>query len=381
MPFSINNFVTGYDHTAAGQVDGASLNAATEQAEPDTGIGLVFYSVDYGPGVPDVPNPDNLPNPATKKRYFWIRVPYNTSASQNPIAYGWNPAADSDATLLKWLPVNQDLSTIEGSANDAVAKATNALQVANTSLINANAAKNSATAASNTANAASDSAQTATDTANTALTAANEAKTNAQTAINQSNTAVALVNSKRDINTLSPSGISGQRMRVNAASNAVEWFSEPDTYVKLVERQAKGVAGGDTINGENTRKLNRVDSNSGNLVTLDPVTGLITFTQAGTYYVRARATIRVSNAKGHQLCLMNGGNTLLSGISGYQFLNGYVDNFTDQVCGIVVVDLVATKIIHLGHYTNDAVAGSGLGQAANVGPEEIYAEFECWKIK
>lgn len=181
MAIPVEDFLNGVDYTAYGSWSGALVNqgfanlAPNDNAAGAEAIGLTLWSKDSALDTPRVPDPSGL-GAGKWKRYLWVRIPHTSSTSKNPIIYGWNDSAVSDATLLKWLTPTVDTGELQDQIDTLVVQV-NALQ---TSVNNVLA---QVTAAVTQSNAAVTTAQTAVNTATNALNAANTAETDAQTAI------------------------------------------------------------------------------------------------------------------------------------------------------------------------------------------------------
>jgi len=98
MPASAQDFIGGFDPSAAGSITGPQLLALIQSGTPYGDKGLIVVTADDGSGNPDVPNAV-----ATTKwqAYVWVR-----HLASSAVAYLWNPAAASDATFLKWQQIN-----------------------------------------------------------------------------------------------------------------------------------------------------------------------------------------------------------------------------------------------------------------------------------
>lgn len=205
----IQDFTNGIDYTS-GPLSATLLNQGFSllvgNFAPDLGSGLapIIWTLDTALNVPNVPNPSTGKSGWT--RYFWMRLPFFTGATQSPgQIYTWNDDAINDATYLKWISTSFDdtailaqltvLTTQVNTALNAAATAntnsTNALNNANSAVTVANNAANSVAAATAAASAASLAATAANNTANAASTsaaAANAVASAAQTSATNANT-------------------------------------------------------------------------------------------------------------------------------------------------------------------------------------------------
>lgn len=163
MALTAFDFTKGVDFSALASATGSDHNnlidAGTPRSDSATeGKGLNIWTVDSALDTPIVPDAAGT----TKwKRYTWIRVPFAGAASKTPTLYGWNEDAASDATLLKWLPITADLSTIESDIATLQSDLITAAAVAAEALTTAGQAYTAANNALNIANAAQTDATTA----------------------------------------------------------------------------------------------------------------------------------------------------------------------------------------------------------------------------
>ena len=125
-------------------------------------------------------------------------------------------------------------------------------------------------------------------------------------------------------------------------------------YWVFVEQQAVGVNAGNSVNGFQTRVLNTVQTNGGSDVTLDTVTGIMTFA-AGTYSVNFRAP---GFGLSHQAILRRTAGGALMFCSSEIAATG---TQTHTVCSGYLT-FASTDTIELRQYTN-AVVTNGLGKA------------------
>lgn len=91
---NVNDFVVGFDPTAATSITGAQLAQLVNSATPSSDRGLILVSTDAA-GLPNVPDANTT---AEWKRYMWLRV-----SATYVTAYVWNPNGATDATYLNWV--------------------------------------------------------------------------------------------------------------------------------------------------------------------------------------------------------------------------------------------------------------------------------------
>ncbi len=154
----------GIDILALNSVSGSELNQLVDAGRLGPFRGMVIETIDTGPGVPDVPDPNGNylgVFPTWWKRYIWRRVAVDGDEIQN---YCWDENIPVDGTTLFW-------SLIDKNGRDA-------LTIANTALTNAATAQNTA-----------DTAQTNATNAQTSADAAQATADNAQ-AVGEANSAL-----------------------------------------------------------------------------------------------------------------------------------------------------------------------------------------------
>lgn len=87
-----------FDPTGYTNITGAQLLQLIQGTLPSTDVGMFIKTFDDASGNPDVPD---AISDATYQTCGWLRIGL-TSVS----CYVWNPAAATDATLLKWASIN-----------------------------------------------------------------------------------------------------------------------------------------------------------------------------------------------------------------------------------------------------------------------------------
>lgn len=139
-------------------------------------------------------------------------------------------------------------------------------------------------------------------------------------------------------------------------------------YSKFSDKKTAGTAGGTCVAGWQRRTLNTTDANQiGGFLASDTV-GL----HAGTYDFRARTP---SYGSGLHKCALydeSGPGYVLYGSNG--FSGG------DSVMSGRFSFAGADRAFSVRHYIASAATTAGLGLASNLGLEELYTEFELWKV-
>lgn len=146
-------------------------------------------------------------------------------------------------------------------------------------------------------------------------------------------------------------------------------------YSRVADRKASGVNGGSSVAGFNTRVLQTIGVNAGDIIS---VTANVVTLRPGTYRFAAQAPC---NAGGfHRLDLFS--NT--AGVSVANQVNilsfaGTGATTTATASGIFTI--AANTAFILRHNITIAVATTGMGPAMNTsGVDEIYAVIEFWRI-
>lgn len=377
MAFVIQDFDKGVDLTGVNPISAAQLNQLIDGGVPHAMRGLTLYSIDSALNTPDVPNPLAGATYTKFKRYIWIRKPYNTATSTQPIAYVWDDDAVSDATLLKWKDLAIDLTAFIAEIDAAVV-------VANAANATANAANVAAANAAVLANTATNNATAALTAANNASAAATVANANAGAAQSTATSAAAdaaaalvAVSAKKDVNAaINPGGIGRQLIRTNLAADGVEWFNPKDLYIQAFEQQATTVNGGAASNGANVRVINNLAYNTGGLASL--AGNKITLIVPGTYRIAIRCPYVTTKPNQAFLIKDSDGSVLLQG-SSQDFIGGGGYQGNSFVVGCITV--VANTVVRVDHYFLGAdVAAYALGKSSGTGPVgqvEIYTMFEA----
>lgn len=204
MALTSQDFLKGLDFTGINPATGADHNNLIELAAPASdsaseGKGIVVWTVDSALDTPVVPNAVSV----TKwKRYIWLRIPHATATVNTPLIYGWNDAAVSHATYLKWVQstvdltdVLADIAALEADTAQLTGDIANANTLASTANTTANTALTNAANALGTANGAAANALTAIGLGNQGITDAAAAQATANTAVTNAAAAQATANS------------------------------------------------------------------------------------------------------------------------------------------------------------------------------------------
>ena len=146
-----------------------------------------------------------------------------------------------------------------------------------------------------------------------------------------------------------------------------------DEVLHVRDEKTSGTNGGSSIAGQNTRVLNTEIANtitgaslSSNQVTLP----------AGTYFVDAEAPTH--DVLRHRLSIYNVSDTAYEIWGPATYSDG---GFGAQRCRMIGVFVItAEKTFELRHYTQSAVATTGLGLAVGEGTIEAYAELVIEKL-
>lgn len=145
-------------------------------------------------------------------------------------------------------------------------------------------------------------------------------------------------------------------------------------YSRIIDSKTAGTTGGAATAGIQTRTLNSLAINSGDVVTLTSNTFTL---RPGTYQVAASAPALGVGA--NRISLWNATNSTraLNGVSSYSNpTNG------DQVRAILNgrFTITANTDFQIQHTCQSAAATNGLGIAMNDGNSEIYTVVELWRL-
>ncbi|MBE9178659.1 hypothetical protein IQ268_08815 [Oculatella sp. LEGE 06141] len=146
-------------------------------------------------------------------------------------------------------------------------------------------------------------------------------------------------------------------------------------YSRIVDSKASGTNGGSAFAGIQTRTLNSIVTNSGDVTNLSSNRFTL---RAGTYRIFASAPGIAVNA--HRIFLWNATSSTrtIDGKPSYS-------NSTDVVASLSLLQgtftIAANTDFEIRHYCLNAFAGSGLGGACGEATiSEIFTEVELWRI-
>lgn len=356
------DFDKGVDLTAVNPITAANINSLMDNAVPHIDKSINLYTVDTALNTPDVPDPNTNGTYNKFKRYLWIRIPHASSPTTIPNVYAWNDSAANVATYLRWQSIIIDLTAF--AAQIAAATATAAGATA------------SALASNVTANSAASQAALALAAANAAQTTATNAATSATAAVATANAANGTVALGRIVQ-----GTAGQKIRTNSGASALEYYSDANNYVKITEKQNKGVDAGGNAVGRNIRQLNTIEYDAGGNIT-NIAGSVITIAKTGTYRISAWAIGKESGGNGQQLFIIKNavvGVPVIEGLSVAAPISTYV---TLMLYGIL--QLNAGDTISLEHYFTANGVTNTQGRAANINPnaagKEVYSCIELYKM-
>lgn len=146
-------------------------------------------------------------------------------------------------------------------------------------------------------------------------------------------------------------------------------------YSLLVGSFASGTQGGSAASGIQTRALNTIIINSGDIVNL---AGNIFTLRPGTYRIRASAPAYAVGVHRTFLWNVTGSTRVLNGDSAAS--NTVYPTLTRSVV-TGTFTITANTGFELRHYCQSAFASTGLGIAAGeAGVNEIYASVELWRL-
>jgi hypothetical protein len=145
-------------------------------------------------------------------------------------------------------------------------------------------------------------------------------------------------------------------------------------YSRIVDSKTAGTTGGTAASGNQTRTLNNIAANSGDVVTLTSNTFTL---RPGTYRIGVSAPALGVGA--NRISLWNVGNStrVATGASSYSNpANG------DQVRALLNAHftIAANTDLQIQHHCQSANATNGLGIAINDGGSEIYTVVELWRV-
>lgn len=366
--FNLTNFLKGIDLTALPAINAGDWNNLVDAATLMNDRGIIIYSVDSAVNVPVVPDATAV-GYEQFIRFIWLRIPHVNDGDRTPSIYGWNDAAESDATYLKWLQLTPDLSDLQDTINTALNNSITAIGAAQTANVNATNANSLSQQAATQASDAKTVASTAASNATAALTALN-GQTNVSGAITSLQAAVASATGsagaqKSPANALTP-GTPGQHIRTNANANAAEWFSPEKQIVCLID-----TSGGASTNGAYTRQF-AVAYDSGNNVISNNAGSFVL--AAGTYLVDI-----VTQCHGVNYNSRLTGSSTIWGTSCFSPAAVGEPCMLSSIKGVITTDGVqAWTIVAI----SNTVSAGGFGKATGIaGVTEVYGHATFIKLK
>ncbi|MEP6826457.1 MAG: hypothetical protein ABJA10_00115 [Aestuariivirga sp.] len=146
----------------------------------------------------------------------------------------------------------------------------------------------------------------------------------------------------------------------------------PGPHVIIEDQKTSGTNGGGSISGIQTRVLNTVVQNNGNLASLS--SNQITLS-AGTYLVTAKAQANSSGSQRLALYNVTDAVVALAGLSSFSVTSNTMEA---TLSGILTI--TAAKVFELRHFTSTSVGTTGLGSAVSNFGVEIYSRIEITKL-
>jgi hypothetical protein len=144
-------------------------------------------------------------------------------------------------------------------------------------------------------------------------------------------------------------------------------------YSRIIESQPSGTAGGSAIAGIQTRVLNMIVQNSGDVLALSSNRFTL---RPGTYRLAASAQAFAVN--NHRLFLWNVSTATRTLNGKHGFTSGTTLTVIATLQGVFTISSNAD--FEIRHFCQTAAAGNGLGGAATDGNPEIFTEVEIWRI-
>lgn len=144
-------------------------------------------------------------------------------------------------------------------------------------------------------------------------------------------------------------------------------------YSRLSDTKTAGTPGGASIAGTQTRTLNTIDTNAGDVVALTANTFTL---RPGTYRIRAIAPAYGCGSQRAFLFNVTTSGRTLNGTSG--FCAASSDSTMSEILGTFVCNV--NTDFQIRHAIANAVATNGLGVSAGDGNTEIYTVVEIWRL-
>lgn len=145
-------------------------------------------------------------------------------------------------------------------------------------------------------------------------------------------------------------------------------------YSRIVDQRASGTNGGSSVTGTQTRTLNTIATNAGDVTNL---TGNVFTLRAGTYRIQARGG--ALNPSQHRLLLWNNTANALAVLGESRFC-GSTSSVLDWAVLAETLTVAASTDFSLRHWISTSAATNGLGVALGDGNLELYAVVEIWRV-
>jgi hypothetical protein len=147
-----------------------------------------------------------------------------------------------------------------------------------------------------------------------------------------------------------------------------------DRYSKIIDTKSVTQSGGSSIAGTQTRTLNSIEINSGDVISLS--SSIFTL-RIGTYRFRVSAPAHQVGV--HRAWLLN--TTLSQRINGTSERAPASSNVQTRSEIVGMLTLTAASTLSIQHYTELAVGINGLGAPTSLsGVLEIYTVVEIWRV-
>jgi len=143
-------------------------------------------------------------------------------------------------------------------------------------------------------------------------------------------------------------------------------------YSRAADLKTSGTAAGTSIAGVQTRTLNVIEANAGDIVALS--SNRITL-RTGTYLFRISAPASAVGA--HAARLYNFTDAITSFVGSSESAGS---GTTTRSVVVGALTITTAKDFEVRHYTANAVSTSGLGLPATSGSSEVYTIVEIWRL-
>jgi hypothetical protein len=353
MALSSQDLVKGIDLTGYTEVTAGDLNNIVDLASPKSdggtdGKGLVVRSQDALLDTPTVPNADVT----TKwKRYVWVRIPFGAATDHTPKMYAWNDNTTPDATLLHWVEITQDLSTIEADITALETAVGTAQSTADSATALYNGLSASVASAAEDASQAINLAEGFNDTLTTQGAAITQNTTDI-TALETTMTEVtadidridALAGANPDIvDCVPPVSSRGFPIIVDYNTDVIVARDPIKDYIKVAERSTTGSALGD---GANQILFDAVVTDTDSNVTLS--SNKVTVNKGGVFLVKMFTGARATGGADITSNIINDGTAAVLAIGTYckpGGSGGYVCSHISAIVTITAATVLKGQII------------------------------------